>query len=202
VGFDTCPSKSDAYGIYVDGPVTLSLDHATLQCIADIGILVDGYDGGTPSLTIHDTTIQNAWLGLEVSAGSVVVSNSTIRYNNAGIVQDVNAFGLSGTVDLSGGALGGRNTVACINGIEDDDPYGDFSVLNETSATLNASNVDWDTPGPDLFSCDSDFSNCTCQIAACTDLPDAGGLDAVVIDGGGTILTTGNQLSPLSCAVP
>ncbi len=81
-------------------------------------------------------------------------------------------------------------------------PTTAVSVVNETSAMLNASNIDWDTPGPDLFGCDSDFSSCTCLIASCTDLPDAGGLDAVVIDGGGTIVTTGSQLSPLNCAVP
>jgi len=196
VGFGTCPSKAGYSGINIDGAVTLSLNHATIQCIAGFGIGVDGYDGGIPSLTINDTTIQNTELALEVSAGSAVVSNSTIRYNNAGVVQETN-----GNIDLSGGLVGGRNTVACSNSIEGGYHFG-ISVLNETSAALNASNVDWDTPGPDLFSCDSDFSDCTCLIAVCTDSPDAGDLDAVIIDGGGTIVTTGNQLSPLSCTVP
>ncbi len=196
VGFNACLSKVDDIGINVDDAATMSLNHATIQCTAGFGILVGGDEEGTPSLTINDTTIQNTALALEVSAGSAVVSNSTIRYNNAGVVQDD-----FGSVDLGGGSVGGRNTIACSNGIEGDDPYSDYSVLNENSATLNASNVDWDTSGPDLFSCDSDFSNCTCLIASCTDSSD-GGLDAVVIDGGGTILTTGNQLSPLNCAVP
>ncbi len=151
-------------------------------------------------MTINDTTIQNTWLALGVFEGSAVVSNSTLRYNSAGVWQGNSDLGMSGTVDLSGGAVGGRNTVACSR-TEGYYYYG-VSVVNETSATLNASNVDWDTPGPDLFSCDSDFSNCSCQIAACTDLPDAGDMDAVVIDGGGTILTTGNGLSPLNCAAP
>jgi len=211
VGFNTCPSKVGYFGISVSGLVTMSLDHATIQCIAEWGIVAgDGaYDSvEVPTLTINDTTIQNTEFALEVAAGSAVVSNSTIRYNGAGVVQENNFKGdLAGTIDLSGGAVGGRNTVACSNRIESGYADGGISVLNETSAALNASNVDWDTAGPDLFSCDSiqsgaSFSNCTCQIAACTDAPGAAGMDAVVIDGGGTIVTNGNGLSPLDCTVP
>ena len=115
VGFGTCPSKAGYSGINIDGAVTMSLDHATIQCIAGFGISVGG---ALPSLTINDTTIQNTELALEVSAGSAVVSNSTIRYNGSGVVQGTNGLGFSGTIDLSGGAVGGRNTVACSNRIE------------------------------------------------------------------------------------
>ena len=197
VGFNTCPSKPDGVGVLLQGAVTMSLDHATIQCMSFAGIEVppESLAEVRTSLTLKDTTIQNTQFALEVFAGSAVVSNSTIRYNGHGV-------GASATVDLSGGDAGGRNTVVCSNRIEAAGGPPGVSVLNQAGTTLNASNVDWDTPGPDLFSCDSSVLNCTCQIAACTDTPSADGMDAVVIDGGGTIITTGNGLSSLSCALP
>jgi len=198
LGFNTCPSKPDQTGMLLYGNMTLTLDQATIQCMSSFGIDVeDDGNRGMPSVTLNKTTIQNTAFGLGVIAGSVGVSNSVIRYNGAGIAQGDLVF-QNGTVDLSGGEDGGRNTVACSSRIEGG---SGISIWNGGINDVNASNVDWDTPGPDLFDCDYFFTTCTCAIAACTDAPGADGMDAVV-ESTGTIVTTGNGLSPLNCAVP
>jgi len=199
LGFNTCPSKPDQSGLRLRGTMTLSLDGATIQCMSLYGIAaLDDGAGGMPSLTVTKTTIQNTDLALVDEAGSVAVSDSVIRYNSIGVSQGGSIF-RNGSVDLSGGQDGGRNTVACSSSIESGSSYPGVSIWNGGINALNASNVDWDTPGPDLFSCDENLANCTCQIHACTVVPGADGMDAVV-SSSGTILTTGNGLSPLSCA--
>jgi len=75
------------------------------------------------------------------------------------------------------------------------------SVLNTTSRPLNASNVSWDTSGPDVFECNAQVSSCTCEIPGCTDTPGSNGMDAVY-ESTGTITTAGNQLSTLECTPP
>jgi hypothetical protein len=73
------------------------------------------------------------------------------------------------------------------------------SVLNTTSAVLNASHVAWDTPGPDVFGCDSTLSSCSCQTSGCAAPAGADGMDAVN-ESSGSITTTDNSLSTVSCA--
>jgi len=80
-------------------------------------------------------------------------------------------------------------------------PYPAMAVLNTTSATLNASNVSWDTPGPDHFRCDSTGTACTCQITSCTKPGGVDGMDAVDLSTG-TITTNGHELSNADCTPP
>jgi len=72
------------------------------------------------------------------------------------------------------------------------------AVLNTTTATLNADNVDWDTTGPDLFSCDVTLTNCSCESSSCTTTPGTDGMDAVY-ESTGIVTTTGNGSSGISC---
>jgi len=100
---------------------------------------------------------------------------------------------------ISAGAQpGGVNTIACntSGGVGGDAGMPGASIMNLTSNLLNASNVDWDTPGPDQFSCNASLLVCTCQISSCTTTPD--GMD-VVVESSGQILTAGNGLAP-TCA--
>jgi len=76
----------------------------------------------------------------------------------------------------------------------------DASVANFSSNPINASNVAWDTPGPNLFTCSDAAGVCSCAVADCVALGDAGVVTDVVSypPYAGTI-TTGNTLSPLKC---
>jgi hypothetical protein len=58
--------------------------------------------------------------------------------------------------------------------------------------------VAWDTPGPDLFSCDGALTECACEIATCVNPGGVDGMDAVYT-AAGTVTTTGNTLSTVSC---
>jgi hypothetical protein len=179
----------------------MTFENGTVQCILDQGFYLEASPKGVPSLTLKNTTIQNTGLGVYASAGTAAISGSTIRYNGGGVQQDTDGTNIA-TIDLSGGAEGGVNTVACSNSIEGT-PWGyatGISVLNTTSHPLNASNVSWDTSGPDVFGCDAQLSDCTCEIASCATAPGADGMDAVY-EAAGTITTTGNQLSTLDCTL-
>ncbi len=199
LGFNTCPSKPDQNGMLLYGTMTLTLDQATIQCMSSAGINVDDDgSGGMPSVTINQTTIQNTHYALLDTAGSVAVSKSVIRYNTLGVAQGDEVF-RNGSIDLSGGLAGGRNTVACSSGIESGAGYSGVSVWNSGINALNASNVDWDTPGPDSFGCDFNLANCSCQIGDCIVAPGADGMDAVV-SSSGVLSTNGHALSPLNCA--
>jgi hypothetical protein len=202
-GIGACSQKLDAqfadiFGtgaavILRDG-ASMSFANGTVQCIEG-----DGFQllGSAPSLTLENTTIQNTNRRVYAQAGTATISNSTVWYNYTGVQQDID-----GRIDLSGGANHGTNTVACTSHYEASALGGppSVAVLNTTTATLNASNVDWDTPGPDVFKCDPTLTDCTCEIASCTADGGVDGMDAVY-DYTGTIDTTGNGLSTANCAV-
>ena len=89
------------------------------RCNASRGLAsgADTFDDGGPSATVRNTTIQNLSFGVLASAGNLTISSSIIRFNYVGVWQD--ALGSPfGTVDLSGGALGGSNTVVCTSSSE------------------------------------------------------------------------------------
>ena len=207
LGFGTCPDKQDGSvaGVLLNGLASVTLDNATVQCITGYGFELLASSNGSPRLTLSHATIQNTNAGVYASAGTAAVSSSSIWYNFVGVDQDTDGTNV-GTIDLSGGD-GGRNTVICSSDNEMD-YHGSYlnlvagiSVLNDSSATLNASNLFWDTSGPDLFMCDSQAETCACEIAACTEADGADGMDAVYTSSG-TITTTGNQLSNAKCLSP
>jgi hypothetical protein len=116
------------------------------------------------------------------------------------------------SVNLGGTGVG-ANTVICSNSAES--ALGGVTpavcVLNNTTNTLNAANVNWDsnnnaTPPPDepdLFSCTAPaLTTCTCQSAAttCTNAGGVDGMDAVYTTTG-TINQNDAGLSTASCAV-
>ena len=206
-GFLTCPSKSDALSsggeaVLLHGQAIVSFSNGTVQCISGNGFELLRSGGNIPTLTLANSTIQNTELGIYALAGTASVSSSTIQFNYNGVEQDTDGT-LSGTVDLSGGTSGGVNTVVCSSDTESIHAGGSsldpgVCVLNTTSANLNASNVDWDTAGPDLFSCDSTQTTCTCEIANCTNAGGVDGMDAVY-DSTGTVTTTGSAQSAIKC---
>ncbi len=206
VGFNGC-YKVDGAAVSLKGSATMTFKNGTVQCIGGDGFdLVASPSGGVPTLRIDNTIIQNTELAIFASAGTATVTNSTIRFNYNGVEQGVQGTIHTGTIDL-GGVDGGPNTVICSSEIESISyrPYQTNNlapgvcVLNASTATLNAGTVAWDTPGPDLFSCDTTLTSCTCEISSC--MADAGsdGMDAVH-ESTGSIVTTGNTLSATSCA--
>jgi hypothetical protein len=197
-GFLTCPTKQDQRAVVLNGSASMIFDNGTVQCIAGIGFLLQATPKGVPALTLNGTTVQNTQLALQAFAGTATISSSTIKYNGTGVIQGLDATGIS-TIDLSG-ADGGPNTVACSNSIEGGQTPG-VSVLNTTSRPLDASNLSWDTPAPDLFSCNAHLTLCACAIPACSVDAGVDGMDAVTVSTG-AITTTGHQLSTLDCSPP
>jgi hypothetical protein len=187
-GFGACNIKHDGDGVVVFGG-NVSLTNATVQCLGASGV---GMAGGTA--TVSNSLIQNCDFGVAVVAGSLSLASSTIIYSVVGVQQQGGA-----AVDLSFGG----NTVVCSSISEDPlEQYAAFGmdVYNSGQNVLNASNVAWDTAGPDTFTCNGDISNltsCSCNLTTCATSPGSNDMDAVTIDGG-TITTTGNTQSPLA----
>ena len=199
VGFGTCFSDDDGLysgeAILLHGKARMTFDDGMVQCVSGNGFELEASANGLPTLTLNGTVIQNTLIGVHVPAGSATISKSTIQYNSTGVEQDTDGTN-TGSIDLSGGDAGGANIVAC--NAASAGSVG-VSVLNTTAKMLNASNVEWDTPGPDVFMCDASLMNCSCQITMCTADAGANGMDAVY-ESSGTIVTTGNELVPVGCA--
>ena len=152
---------------------------------------------------MDSTTIENTEYGIYATAGSATITNSTIQYNYNGVQQGTDGTNIA-TIDLSGGSVGGTNTVVCSSDAESVSASNvGVSVFDSTSSNLNASNVLWDTSAPDEFSCtDNTFGNCTCESSAgCTLGAGSDEMDAVY-DSSGTVTTTGNGTSTLVCTPP
>ncbi len=197
LGLGTCTTAEDGRisgeAILLHGKASMTIHGGSVQCVGGNGFELEASSSGTPSLTMDHGTIQNTVIGVHVPAGAAAISTSTILYNSTGVEQDSDGTNV-GSIDLSGGDAGGTNLVAC--NAAPDGGIG-VSVLNKTSQALNASNVEWDTAGPDFFKCDSTLSNCTCQ-GTCTLGPGANGMDAVS-EAAGTIVTTGNSPATFGC---
>jgi hypothetical protein len=204
--------KPDAYShgakataVLLNGNVNMTFNNGTVQCIYGDAFLLNASKNGSPTLTLDGTTIQNTEFGVYANAGSATISNSTIWYNGNGVEQGTDGTNIS-SLDLSSGGDGGTTTVVCNNSYES--VHGrstpGASVLNSTSASLNARNVDWDTPGPDLFSCNAKLTSCTCELSSCTVYTADGGFDGLdaVYTASGTIDTTGNGTSTADCTAP
>jgi len=174
--------SSDGPAILLVGSASLQLRNALVQCIQGTGIELRASSTGAPSLDLRDSMIRNTTTGIHAEAGQVSVEDSTIMFNEIGVWQDS-----SGTVDLSG-----FNTVSCNYGLEVGQSGGGVSVLNTSSNPLDATDVAWDTVGPDLFKCNAQLQQCACQIASCSE---PGGssenMDAAYTSQ--PILTTGNR---------
>jgi len=214
-GFGKCGTKSDgllgAWAVSLWAPTHMTFDNGTVQCIAGDAFHLAYTDaaGASLSLTMNNTTIQNADVGIDATDGVVTLRSSTLQYNHIGIWSD--GEGPGGAIDISG-ADGGRNTVVCSSiaeaapasrtGLLGDTPGID--VVNTAGVPLNASNVDWDTAGPDLFTCGSGqppSSPWSCELSHCATSPGADGMDAVELKTG-TITTTGNGVSSIVCWPP
>jgi hypothetical protein len=181
----------------------VSFTSATVQCISGSGfeLLADG--PLVPSLTLASSTVQNTEYGVYAEAGTATITGSVIEFNYHGVQQDTDGTRV-GAIDLSGGSSGTTNSVVCSSSAESIYAGGGglapgVSVLNTTANDLNASNTDWDTTGPDLFTCDdSSLATCTCPSSACTLTAGADGMDAVEASTG-TVTTTGAGLSTIAC---
>ena len=210
--FNVCPSKLDGFAsveeglgvrisaVLLEGSANMTYDNGRIQCISGGGFDLSASPSGTPTLDLTNTVIQNTELAIFASAGSATLSDSTVQFNVDGVEQSTDGTHF-GTINL-GGADGGVNTVVCSSNVESIYGAGGLpgvSVLNTTSAVLNASHVAWDTPGPDVFGCDSTLSSCSCQTSGCAAPAGADGMDAVN-ESSGSITTTDNSLSTVSCA--
>jgi len=223
-GFDECPTStlstagsasgkpdvasSRGAAVVLQGQATMTFENGTVQCISGAGfeLMQSLNKDGNPTLTLATTTIQNTEQAVYVSAGTATISGSTIQFNYNGVKQTSDGTNV-GTVDLSGaGTDAGVNTVVCSDGMESINAVNGsttipgINVLNDTTATLNASDVAWDTSGPDLFSCDAaTLATCTCEISSCTNGGGMQDMDAVY-DSTGTITTTNGTVSPIATA--
>jgi hypothetical protein len=192
VGFGTCSLKYIGDAISLSGSGALTFKNGLVQCIGGTAFSLSG---GT--VVIDNTVIQNTDVGISAGEGAnVSVTNSVIRYNAIGVEQSTGA-----TVDLSGGG----NSVVCSSSAESSvgSPVPGIDVWNAGAGDLNASNVAWDTAGPDYFSCDTGGSDggflaCSCNLASCSVVPGSDGMDAVTTGDGG-ILLTGHTQSPDAC---
>ncbi len=209
-GFSSCPSKaeassSDGEAVLLHGQATLSFSNGTVQCVSGDGFTLMANGANVPTLTVTSSTIQNTEAGIHAMAGTASVSSSIIKFNYIGAEQDTDGTNI-GTVDLSGGTVGGTNDVVCSSNTESifASPTSTLDpgvcVLNTTTSDLNADNVDWDTVGPDTFSCDATLTTCTCELKACTNGGGIDGMDAVY-DSTGTVTVTGNGLSAIACGL-
>jgi len=215
-GFTACAQEygkpdsqtSDSEAILLNGDVTMTFNNGTVQCISGDGFLMKATKEGTPTLNMDSSTIQNVEYGVEATAGTATISNTTFQYLFTGVDQNTDGTNIA-TIDLSGGSVGGTNTVACANSVESIYGAGGkngasaVAVLDSTTANLNASNTNWDTTAPDEFSCtNASLNNCTCEVTAgCTDTAGADGMDAVY-DNTGTVTTTGNGSASQNCTPP
>jgi hypothetical protein len=187
----SCGQKHDGTG-FVALESTATLQAVTIQCIKYQGVQLEA----KAALIMDGGTITNCSIGLFTqSGGSVTAMNSLIGHNFVGAWQD-----LDGTVDLSGGG----NTVICNSKLEGDaflTGFPGMDVYNYSTTVLNASNVTWDTAGPDFFKCDYAIQNCSCNNASCA--TPAGGDDMDAVEDStnlGGITTAGNRRSPdLGC---
>ena len=205
-GFGMCPTKLDASAkndeaILLNGAASMTFNNGTVQCIAGDGFVLQASANGLPTLNLNKTTIQNTELGVYASAGTATIANSNIQFNYNGVEQDTDGKNTA-TIDLSGGKVGGSNTLVCANSTESIFGQGNGNpaivVLNTTTGTLNASNVQWDTAGPDTFLCNP-LTSCQCESSGgCSVTPGQDGMDAVY-ETTGLITTTGNLLSATSC---
>jgi hypothetical protein len=167
----------------------------------------------TPTLTLNGTTIQNTEYAVNATAGTVSIQGSTIQYNYNGVLQGTDGTNLA-SVNLGGTGVN-ANTVVCSNSAESIlGPGGTpaVCVLNTTTNTLNAANVNWDSNDnaspppdePDLFSCTAPaLTTCTCESIAgtCTNAGGVDGMDAVYTSTG-TINQNDAGLSSASCTLP
>jgi hypothetical protein len=203
-GFNTCPSKRDAKlvngsaAIQLNGAATLTFKNGTVQCIASPAFqLVSPGTNGPPKAIIDNTIIRNTDLAIYATAGGIAsVTNSTLQYNFVGVQQDTDGVA-DGTVDLGDGG----NTVICSSNVESStlNMYPGIDVFNTSAATLQASNVAWDTASPDFFTCDTNTPpTCSCALAACSTDAGSNDMDAVSTTDAG-IDTTGNTQSPHGC---
>jgi hypothetical protein len=209
-GFGKCPSKKDVSAthlsaISLNGSAQLDFENGTVQCVAGAGFTLNASSTGVPSLTLASTTIQNTDNAVLANAGSATLTGCTLEFNYLGAVQGTTTLSDGGiensTLDLSGAGAAGSNTIVCCSDAEKSilATTPGVCVLNETSGGLDAQDDAWDTSAPDLFSCtDATLETCTCEIASCTDAAGADGMDAVY-DAAGSITTTGNTLSSVSC---
>jgi hypothetical protein len=212
-GFGMCPFKPDGQfvnnglaAVWVTGKSNVSLQSASVQCIAGTAFFQQADTTGVPTVTIDRTVIQNTDTAIYASAGTTTVTNSTLNYNFIGVWQDTDANDDAVAIDLSGGS----NTVICSSNVESSQgsTFPGIDVYNTNTANLKADNVAWDTAGPDYFQCDDVFASCTCNNASCTTTAGSDDMDAVqgttvLPDGGigvlGSITTTMNTQAANGC---
>ncbi len=191
-----CPIGQDGVGVAIAGASAATLGQAVFQCEQVEGLTMGSDSSGTPIVTIDNSIIESSGIGLYGFSGSTAtVTNSTISNNGIGIWQSTDGV-TNSAIDLSGGG----NVVICNNAgnLAAEQTGVAMSVYNTSTASLNAANVAWDTPGPDYFTCDSAFASCSCNLASCVAAPGSNGMDAVEDSTNlGGILTTGNTLSAL-----
>ncbi len=195
-GLGTCGTKLDGTinaAVSILGLSTFTFKNGTVQCIGGSGLTFGPTASGNPTVNLENCLIQNTDLGVLAEAGTVTMTNSLLRYNVVGVEQSGSA-----SIDLSGGG----NTVICSNGTESSQhrTAPGVDVYNNGTASLNASDVAWDTPGPDYFKCDVTFANCSCNLASCTGGAGSNGMDAVENSTRlGGIITSGNTVSDAGC---
>ena len=136
------------------------------------------------AIDLDGGVVKNSTHGLATLAGAITARNVIVENNGIGVGQ------YGGAIDLSGGG----NTVIC--SLPNAQVPIAVGVYNDGTTVLNASNVAWDTAGPDYFACNDDFSLCACNNQTCSTAPGSSGMDAVEDSVNlGAITTTGNTLS-------
>jgi hypothetical protein len=189
-GFGICGIKHDQTGLAVqDSAGVISISNATFQCITSCVLIA-----ATANVSVTNSTMTNCDTAVYAQTeGSIALQGTTIMYSQIGIWQDVGT-----TIDLSSGG----NTVICSSQKEAPANGPGMDMFNSSTTVLNASNVAWDTAGPDYFTCNQSsaypplFSSCSCNLSSCTTTPGNDDMDAVTLDAG--ITTTGNTQSPLA----
>jgi hypothetical protein len=196
-GFGQCARKDSLVGVIASGINTLTLKNATIQCIAGAGVAANSGNGwGVPTVTIDSSLIQNTDQGIEASAGTATVTNTTVRFNYIGVEQDIDySFG-GPSIDLGGGG----NTVICSRSAESSQGamLPGLDVYNASTTQMKADNIAWDDAPPLYAECDNQFQSCNC-LSGC---PDGGnGFVLQIVEDSsnlGGITLTGASQSPLA----
>jgi len=199
-----CPSpKVDGEGLLIQGSSTVSLTGATIECNYnhgfDIGETPTAFTG-SPTVTLAKSLIQyTGQTGLKVNDGTVSATNTSMYHCRFGTV-----LGGTGSLDLSGGG----NVAAC-NTDKEPGSYNTnggtangINVWNDSAAaSIDASNMGWDTNPPDYWTCTdaangSTASACTCVSGPCV------GMNIAPTDGAAAVTASNTSATPIVLTNP
>jgi hypothetical protein len=195
-GYRSCPAKADGYGLNVgEGALVMlgsSAQPAIISCQTQAGIYLSTGAGTRwihPPVVYYEGSVENSdCVGAYVGSGLLVVSASTVSFNQTGLwVDRAGTLSLEYGTDISCNGIF-ESPVYCIDNL----PPG-VGILNTTSDTqVDAEQVGWnswseDAGQPQVWHCsDQSFAACLCSGSNCP----AGGAQPLPTSGADAVYLT------------